>query len=205
MTAPNEPQPRGRNGKFTRSMVVAKRDADAAALRVKGWTLQRIANELGYGTPADVHNGIKRAYRDVPTEDIAEAKRLDIERIDRLIAIAWDILEAEHLAISNGRVVARCVGIDRDEFGEPVRDENGKPVKIWQDVMDDGPSLAAIDRIKSLMERRARMVGYDEPVKTRAEVITQDVIDSEIVKLERLLADGHADHPGDARESSAAS
>ncbi len=184
-------------GRFARTIKTAQRDADAAALRAKGWTLQRIANELGFGSPGAVHDAIGRAFQSVATEDVAEAKRLDLERIDRLITIAWEVLEAENLAISGGRVVARCVGIERDEDGQIVRDEHGKPVRIWQDVLDTGPALNAIDRIRSLMERRARMLGYDAPVQTRVEVITSDVIEAEIARLEGQLAAAEtADRPG---------
>jgi len=189
MTGRTSPDPeRDRRGQYRRSLKTAERDAKAAGLRGEGWSLQRIADELGYPSRGAVHEGIDRAFKNIPTEDVAAAKRLDLERIDRLIEQAWLIVERRHLMVSHGRVVTRQVGFERDAYGEIVYDAAGKPVKVLEEVTDPAPVLAAIDRIRALLERRAKMLGYDEPTRARIEVITQDVIEAEIARLEAQLA-----------------
>lgn len=46
----------------------------------------------------------------------------------------------------------------------------------------------AVQRVLSVMERRARMLGLDQPEKFLHQVVTIDVIDAEIARLERELA-----------------
>lgn len=182
-----EGTPRGGDGRFARSVKVAQRDADAAALRAKGWTYQRIANELGFASKGKAHEGVARAFRDIPSEDSEEAKRLDLERIDRLIEVAWDVLERLHVSVSDGHVVRRQIGVERDEQGVVTLDGQGQPIPVYEELLDDGPTLNAIDRISRLLERRAKIIGYEAPARSRVEVITEDAVDAEIARLEAKL------------------
>jgi hypothetical protein len=179
----------GGNGRFIRTVKSVQRDADAAALRAQGWTFQRIANELGYANKGKARDGVLRAFAEIPYEDLEAARRLDLERIDRLIEQAWQVMERGHVAYSNGQVVRRRTGeTEMDDDGFPVLDKAGKPVPVYEEVQDDGPVLAAIDRIRALLERRAKITGYEAPSRSRIEVITADVIESEIARLEGELA-----------------
>jgi hypothetical protein len=79
--------------------------------------------------------------------------------------------------------------VERDEDGiERLDPLTGKTIPVFEDVFDDGPKLAAIATIRSLLERRARIFGYDAPAKSRVEVITADMIESRITELESQLA-----------------
>lgn len=185
------------NGKFTRTPASARRDAEAAGLRARGYSFQRIADELGFASKGKAHEAVTRAYADIPSEDVAEAKRLDLERINRLIEQAWDIMLRPHVAVSQGRVVGKQVGWQRDpETNEVLRDGDGAPIPLYEDVMDDGPSDKAINTINRLLERRARMIGYDAPVQSRVEVITDDVVNAEIAKLTAEFGTADAGPPG---------
>jgi orotate phosphoribosyltransferase-like protein len=62
-------------------------------------------------------------------------------------------------------------------------------------------SLYAIDRVLSIMERRAKLMGLDAPTKT--EVISYDHITAEIMRLERELGVQDADDTGRAEEEAA--
>jgi len=187
---------RGGNGRFSRSIETAERDAEAVALRSKGWTVQRIADELGLADKASAYHAVQRAFADVPYEAVDEARRLDLERIDRLVDQAWAVMEREHVAYSNGQVVRQRTGdVERDADGTERLDDKGRTIPEYEPVMDDGPVLAAIDRIRSLLERRAKIIGYDAPTRSRVEVITRDMIEDEIMKLETELGE-RADHPG---------
>jgi len=57
-------------------------------------------------------------------------------------------------------------------------------------------SMYAIDRVLSIMERRAKLMGLDAP--TRTEVISYDHITAEIMRLERELGVQDADDREDS-------
>jgi AraC-like DNA-binding protein len=180
---------RGGNGRFVPSIKAAARDFEAAELRVKGRSLQQIADELGYASRGHAHDGIMRAFGALPSEDAEDAKRLDLERIDRLIAKAWDVMEREHIAYSNGQVVRRRTGeYEMDDDGFERLDDQGNRIPVYEEVLDDGPLLAAIDRIEKLIGRRARIFGYEAPSRSRIEVITPETIEAHIAALEADLA-----------------
>jgi hypothetical protein len=173
-------------GRFTRTAASARRDAEAAALRARGRTFEAIAREMRYSSRAKAYEAVMRAYADIPYEGAEEARRLDLERIDRLIEHAWAVMEREHLTVSNGRVVGKRTGWERDEVtGEVLHDADGAPIPQYEDILDDGPALAAIRELRGLLERRAKMIGYDAP--TRHEVLTIDAIDAEIRALRAQL------------------
>jgi hypothetical protein len=179
---------RGANGQFRRTPASAARDMRAAELHGQGWTHERIAAELGYAGRGSVTKAIDRAYAQIVTPGAEQAKRLDFERLNRLIEKNWEALERQHVAVSNGRVVRRFVGIERHEDGIEKLDADGKTIPVFEDVLDDGPIAVHTIVILRLLERRARMHGYDAPAKSRVEVITADMIESQIADLESQLA-----------------
>ncbi|MFJ1698176.1 hypothetical protein ACIOHC_24175 [Streptomyces sp. NPDC088252] len=141
----DDPQarPHDGRGRFVRTLSTAERDAAAADLRSKGWTYPRIAEHLGYNHRADAYNAVQRVLKETVREAGEELRTLELERLDALYVAASEVLEREHVTVSNGRVV----------------DLHGAPIP------DDGPVLAAIDRLLKIQERRARLLGLDAPVK----------------------------------------
>lgn len=187
---------RNGRGQYRRTRESAARDMRAAELHGQGWTYQRIADELGMAGSGKACEAVQRAFASIPTEGAEAAKLADLERLDRLIEQAWAVMLRPHVAVSNGRVVRRFVGIERDDDGIERLDADGKMIPVFEDVMDDGPVLAAVAHIRALIERRAKIFGYDAPVKSRVEVVTADVIESEITRLEADLAANDPVHPG---------
>lgn len=191
---------RGGNGKFTRTAASIRRDHRAAELRGQGWSFQRIAAELGFASRGKAHEAVLRAFAEIPSEESAQAKALDLERIDRLIEKAWEIMLRDHVTVSQGHVVGKLIGWQRDDDGEILRDGEGAPIGLYEDVLDDAPATAAIREIRALLERRAKIIGYDAPVRSRIEVVPEDVIDAELAELARQVAanDARASDPGTA-------
>lgn len=183
-------------GRYSRTVDTARRDADAAALRAQGRTFDQIAAELRFSSRAKAYEAVRRAYADIPYEGAEEARRLDLERIDRLIEHCWAVMEREHLTVSQGRIIGKRIGWERDEVtGEVLRDADGEPVPVYEDILDDGPGMTAVREIRGLLERRAKITGYDAPAKSRIEVITADMIETQIAELESQLASN--DQPAD--------
>lgn len=190
-------------GRFSRNIKTAQRDARAAELKAQGWSLDRIAAELGYASRGHVHDAIDRAFKAIPTEETQRAKQLDLERIDRLIEKAWEIMLRDHLTVSQGKVVGRRTGWERDDEGGILRDGEGAPIPLYEDILDDGPALAAIREIRGLLERRAKITGYDAPLRSRVEVITEDVFDAKLAELEAQVAANDAAAAGAPGEGAA--
>lgn len=135
---------RGGNGRIVRSVDTAERDAEAARLRTRGYTYQQIADELDWVSRGDAYRAVQRVLADTVREAGDEVRAIELDRLDTLHAAAMDVLEREHFTVSNGRVVSL--------------DESGP-------LPDDGPVLAAIDRLLKIQERRARLLGLDAPTK----------------------------------------
>jgi hypothetical protein len=187
---------RGGNGRFRRTPASAARDMRAAELHGQGWTHERIAAELGFASRGKVSEAIARAYAMIVTPGAAQAKRTDLERLDRLIEKNWEALERQHVAVSNGRVVRRFTGVERHEDGIEKLDPDGKTIPVFEDVLDDGPIAAHSIVILQIIKQRTVMYGNAEPARSRVEVVTIDMVESNIARLEAELAASDPADPG---------
>lgn len=167
--------PRGANtGRYERTLESAERDAHACRLRAQGRSFQQIANELGIHSKSAARSMVQRALVATVQEAGDELRVLELERLNLLLDTAWRVMETVHYAHSQGRVVKL------DDVP----------------LVDSAPVLAAMDRILKIMERRAKLVGLDAPV--RHTVMTVDMLDAEIADLEQKLAARAADDAGTA-------
>lgn len=143
-----------------------RRDAEAAKLRVRGRTYQQIADELGYASPGAAHDAVSRSLAESVRVPFEQQRELALNQLDQLAFEAWNIVQARHCVVSAGKVMS----VD----GEPLSDP--------RPVLD---ALAVLVRIE---ERKARLLGLDAPRKTAVGVITEEVVDAEIARLEAQLA-----------------
>src|SRR3954451_99443 len=143
-----------------------RRDAEAAKLRVRGRTYQDIADELGYASPGASHDAVSRSLAESVRVPFEQQRELALNQLDQLASEAWTIVQARHCVISAGKVMS----VD----GEPLSDP--KP------VLD---ALAVLIRIE---ERKARLLGLDAPRKSPVAVITEEMVDTEIARLEAQIA-----------------
>ena len=178
MANPNQDARGPHTGRYERTLDTAARDAEAADLRAKGWTYQRIADHFGWASHASAIYAVQRTLDAVvrePGEAVRyfELSRLDAElgRLDDLEAEARRVLKARHVMVNNGRVI--------------LHPETGNPMD------DDGPVLQALDRLLKIEdarrrngERRAKLTGIEAAVKVDAtvtEVTQEDVALRELV------------------------
>ncbi|WP_326642900.1 hypothetical protein OG884_18760 [Streptosporangium sp. NBC_01755] len=168
---------RGGRGRFERSLETATRDAEAARLRTRGLTYRQIADELGMAGPGKAHEAVRRVLAETTQEAADDLRMVELERLDEMYQAALKVLETEHYAVSHGRVI--------------YLEEGGPP------LTDDGPVLAAIDRLLKVQERRAKLLGLDAP--TKANVTVSDAITTEIERLAAQL--GIADEAPEMSET----
>lgn len=146
MDIPQNPPERTRDsaGKFAREPNTAERDACAAQLRKQGKTYKEIAEALGYYDQGGAWRAVARVRSEVRQEAGAELIAVEKAELDRLYVLAMEIIERQHVAVSNGRV---------------VRDDDGTPIN------DDGPRLAAIGAARQIRESYRKLTGLDQPAK----------------------------------------
>ncbi len=149
-------QDRTGKGRFKRSLKGAQRDAEAARMRASGYLLREIAEHLGLKTEGAAKRAIDRALQDVQAPAVEALRASQQEIIDRMKVAALDVMEREHVAHSNGRVVYDVEnGVAADGTVRPV--------------LDDGPRLQAINALRGVLEREAKLWGADAPVRTTIE------------------------------------
>ncbi len=161
-------RPRAGRGRFTKQSATAVRDAEAAQLRADGLTYQAIADRLGMSHRDLARRAVERALAATVREPADELRQLELIRLDALWLEAVKVMTTEHVTVNQGRVV----------------ELDGLPIK------DDGPTLAAIDRLLKIMERRAKLVGLDSASKV--EVLSVDQLDREIAKRTAELGGAEA-------------
>lgn len=148
------------------------RDYRALELRRRNLTYRQIADQLGMGSVSRAYEAVQRSLMDAVVESAEEVRKVELDRLDELGRVAWRVLHNRHVHIGRG--------------GDPTKDADGEP------VLDDGPTLQAIDRLLKISERRAKLQGLDAPVQLQ--VVTTDQLDQEIALLEQKLAAN--DSPG---------
>lgn len=161
----------------------AQRRRQAIDMRMAGASFQEIADTLGYTTRGAACQDITRALETAvieQTRSVEAYREEELQRLDALLAEAWAILKRQHVTVSHGRLIYD------DRTGEPL--------------VDDGPTLSAIDRILKIQERRAKFLGLDAP--QRHEVVTVDAVDAEIARLTAELERDKADQ-AEAAEAAA--
>lgn len=139
---------RGGNGRYTRSRSTAARDAAACRLRARGLTYEQIATDLGMASRSSAYDAVQRALTATVKEPADEVRQIELVRLDELHRAALAVLEGTHYVVDKGQVV------------------------IWEGapLVDDGPVLAAVDRLLKVQERRARLLGLDIPVKQQVQL-----------------------------------
>lgn len=108
---------RGRDGKFTKTLEGAERDAEAARLRGAGHSFTAIAQRLGYADSSGACKAYRRALAAAPAEAVAELRALESARLDQLLVkLQPGIEDGDTKAISEARKISesrrRLHGLD---------------------------------------------------------------------------------------------
>lgn len=160
------------NKRSTNKEKTAEQRAMALRLRKDGHSYSAIGRMLGTqfrnqqdpdGSFTSVYASklVHEAIRDIYREDSKSLVSIEMERLDDMQLECLTVLRTHHLTIDRGEVVYVPI---KDEHGEFLLDAvSGLPIRA--PLEDDGPKLAAIDRLLKIQERRSRLLGLDKPTK----------------------------------------
>ena len=151
------------NGRAIRSIETIEQDRKAAELRSRSMTYAQIAAELDIGKET-ARQAVIRGNADVPVEPLQEARRLELDKLDRIERHLLGVMEREHLTVSHGRIM--MVG-DRP-------------------LLDDGPGVQAAMALLRVQARRSELLGLDAPEKVEHTVLT-------VSEVERLIAEAESE------------
>lgn len=135
----------------------AKEDARVLELVNEGHTLQEIATQCGV-TRSTIWRRFHRALERVPVKAVDEYRAGQLTRIAAARQAVMDVLTAKHIVVSNGHIVSEITG--NDEAGDPIY---GDP------LVDDGPVLAAVDRLVKLDDQEAKLLGLYAAAKVETD------------------------------------
>jgi hypothetical protein len=150
----------------TEAIKIAERRAELVRMVTDGESWDTIVEELGYKNRAVAYNDFRRAKTAAGAElreNVTAYRDRELAALDALEATAVQVLNRYHVTISGGKIVRDGQPIIDVESGEAVIAEDaGEPLE------DDGPVLAAIDRLLKISESRRKLLGLDSPVKLEA-------------------------------------
>jgi hypothetical protein len=157
-------QSRSGDGKWARSLDTAKRDAAIAEDRSRSMSWRAIADKHGMAI-SSCHEAYHRALSEVITPAGEDARKTELEKLDRAEAKVLEVLERRHLTVSHGRVIRLAVD-GEDGPGEPLE--------------DDGPIMQAAATLIRISESRRKLLGLDAP----AQVVTDSTVRYEVTGLD---------------------
>lgn len=170
-----------------KSIEQAQRRAEMLRLRLEGNTLVEISDQMGI-TSGTVQRIISHALTTMVRGPVEELRALEVARCDELLFQAMETVRAFHPLIANGKVVSAPM---LDEQGCPVRNPEKGDV-LTQVLADPMPKLAAVSVALRCMERRAKLLGLDAPVRSQqelnvvTEVAPQDLSHLTVRELEEI-------------------
>lgn len=149
-----------------RLIETAERDSEMAHYKAEHHSYREVAEHFGVST-STAYDAVQRAIKATAAVGGEEAKAAELVKLDVMEKWVLAVLHRRHITVSNGRVILG---------------EDGKPLE------DDAPVLAAVAMWLKIAERRSKLEGLDAPARQIVTVITEDVVDAEIRRLQEELA-----------------
>ena len=125
--------------------------------RREGVSFREIADQLGLSN-GYVYKTYKNALKLIIVENVVEVRKMELARLDILQNEVIKVLQSFTPLVSAGRVVY-------DYTGEEEEDDDGVVNRLMQKLPDQSIKFAAINSALKIMERRAKLLGLDAPVK----------------------------------------
>lgn len=202
-----------RRGKPTKAeeALIELRRAKALHWSVRGRTPLRIMqmsqeedwDPWAYTSVQRVHEDISFALKaSKATRNAAAAEWVENEnlKLDALEEVGWEVMEALHLVVNQGEVVYvyenEMPDLIKQGWARPKLDEKSaealrKAASQLQrePLRDNKPKLDAMLALLKVHDRRAKLNGWDAPIKKQIDVTSGGNIDDRIADAFRRLED----------------
>lgn len=181
---------------FAPRAEVAARRARVLVFRIEQRPYAEIAAELGISESTartDYQRALER-YAAEQRETAHVARDRELAKLDEMERACWKVLRTRHVTVQHGKIVGKFTGFaTHPDTGATFLNGDGEPIPLYEEIEDDAPVLAAVDRLVRIAARRATLQGLDAPVK----VEVSDATDQAIRDLAAELAAGVGDmEPG---------
>jgi hypothetical protein len=157
-----------------------ERDHRAYDLFRRGLSYRQVAAEMDWRSPSRAFEAVRRAARENASDPLeqADARQAVYDRLQDYRRAAQRVLTARHFVVSQG--------------GKLVLGPDGNP------LADGDPVLRALGMLLRIEQEENRLRDLYPPVKSRVEVITEDMVDAEMAEIARQIAlnDARAASPG---------
>lgn len=139
-------------------LELAERRDKLVTMRSQGHRWDHIAATLGYSDKGAACKDLARALDQRKEQLALTLDQYRQQQLDNLIELrdtAAEVMRRRHLLVQSGKVVHVADPNDPDAPGDPL--------------YDDGPTLAAIDRIAKIDAQIAALLGLNAPTRVEAE------------------------------------
>lgn len=132
-------------------IVAQTRARRAVEMRRDGHTWEQIAESCGYSSRGAAFNAVRMEMERVDSHierTLDEIRQKELAHLEFLSSEALKVLQNRHLVVNSGAVVTHR----------------------GEELLDDAPSLAAVDRLVKISESRRKLLGLDAAQKVAADV-----------------------------------
>jgi hypothetical protein len=145
-----------------------ERQAKAVELRIQGWTLERIRDELGYRSVSSVHEGITAQLKRREKPGADELAAIHMAQLDRAAALVMGPIQR---ALDGGRALgpkqisAMVLSLTR------ILAQQAKYVDVYSEGQGLGPVVSLLEQ---LMASPPAGVDPDDPMTITSETVTDN-------------------------------
>lgn len=153
-----------KHGDSSRALTSAQFAAEVVLRKKAGLTFKEIGDELDRA-PSYIHRVFWKAIRAIPEPAVAEYRAEQLARIAMEREVLLDVVGTSHATVSNGHIVSEITG------RWPLKDDDGNDHPLagqptyGDPLVDDGPVMAAIDRLIKLDQQEAMLLGLNAEQK----------------------------------------
>lgn len=135
-----------------RTILTARKDAECAELRAKGYTYPQIARERKCAA-STAYAAVQRAIAAVPVEAVNELRQIECDRLDLVIARLWDIANDHGVAAND--TISALAGIMRASESKRKLLGLDAPARQTITVITEDAVDAELRRLELELARRA--------------------------------------------------
>lgn len=163
------PKAKGLTKREMDAVIRKEQDANMYADSMRGMTVDQISTKYGLAK-STVYQRLNNIDIDLSPVAIQVYRQQEYAKLENLEKKMWGLLDDEYYVVNHGKVMI-----------DPM---TGQPMK------DSAPVLSTADRILKIMERRAKLGGFDAAVKVDVE---HNISEIQVTEVKDLVEQARAE------------